>query len=185
MALAAGVISGRPEKTGWLGRQSLLWYLLEKNATVALRQHAASRPAGKLNLDADAVARGFEARLEGLVRAVQRTVPTVALVVFAPRLRRGQPAAERINAAATSAYYMPHLTIESMLDGFEAYNRAIRRVAERNGALLIETGDAIPPDATHYADSVHFTDAGSAALARRVGAALVRHLQPALQARRN
>ncbi|MGE0746847.1 MAG: SGNH/GDSL hydrolase family protein [Rhodospirillales bacterium] len=182
VALAAGVISQRPERTSWLGRQSLLWYLVEKNLTVALRQRAAVRPEGKAAIDAEALARGFEARLDGLVQAVRGTVPTVALAEFAPRLRRSLPADERVRAAVTSAYYMPHLTIESMLDGFEAYNRAIRRAAGRHGALLIETGDAIPPDDAHYTDSVHFTDAGSAALARRVAAALADRVRPSLNA---
>jgi hypothetical protein len=68
---------------------------------------------------------------------------------------------------------MPYLSIEGILDAYDVYNRVIRRVAERRGAVLIETSDAIPPDSTHYADSVHFTDAGSRSMAERVSSALL------------
>jgi lysophospholipase L1-like esterase len=38
--------------------------------------------------------------------------------------------------------------------------------------LLIDEEDAIPGDALHFTDTVHFTDAGSALMARRVTHAL-------------
>lgn len=48
----------------------------------------------------------------------------------------------------------------------------MREVAAATGALLIEREDDIPGDPAHFADTVHFTDAGSAAMAARVTRAL-------------
>jgi len=68
---------------------------------------------------------------------------------------------------------MPYMSIDGLLQGFEAYNEVIRVVARDKGALLIGDPDGIPADSVHYVDSAHFTDAGSRAMARRVTAALV------------
>jgi lysophospholipase L1-like esterase len=59
-----------------------------------------------------------------------------------------------------------------LLVAFEEYNRVIRAVAQQTGALLVEGEDSIPADDRHFADSVHFRDAGAAAMARRVNEAL-------------
>jgi hypothetical protein len=46
-------------------------------------------------------------------------------------------------------------------------------VARDTGVLLIEGEQEIPGDMAHFHDSVHFTDAGSAAMAQRVSRALI------------
>jgi lysophospholipase L1-like esterase len=74
---------------------------------------------------------------------------------------------------------MPYMTIETLLDGFDAYNSVIADVAAEEKVILIDGENEIPGDARHFNDSVHFTDAGSKAMAERV----VRRLRqaPALQ----
>ena len=68
---------------------------------------------------------------------------------------------------------MPYMSLGALLGGYEAYNQAIRQVARETGALLVEGALDIPGDARHFTDSVHFSDAGSAAMARRVSEALL------------
>lgn len=173
LARERGLLTSRPDEGSWPGRYSMTWFLIEKNLTVRRRQAATANPEGKLIVDPRELSRGFEQRLMDLVTGSQEVAPVVAVGVFAPRLRRGQPLDEQRMAAITAAYYMPYLTIEGLIQGYEEYNRVIRGVARSRGAVLVETESAIPPDVVHYTDSVHFTDAGSLKMAERVSKALL------------
>jgi hypothetical protein len=53
-------------------------------------------------------------------------------------------------------------------------------VARTHQTLLVRGEETIPADAKHYADSVHFIDAGSVAMAHRVAEVLM--LSAAVQA---
>ena len=79
----------------------------------------------------------------------------------------------------THFYYMPYMSHAALVQGFAAYNRAIRAVAAATGAVLVAGEDDVPADDEHFADSVHFTDAGCRWQAQRVAAALER--APAFQ----
>lgn len=57
-------------------------------------------------------------------------------------------------------------------DVYDHQNEIIREVASKAGALLIEGEQEIPGDATHFADSIHFTDVGSQVMAERISRAL-------------
>jgi hypothetical protein len=87
-------------------------------------------------------------------------------------MRREQSEVEKLRASELSLYYMPSLSVEGLLDGFDEYNRVIREVAERRGTVLVEGADEIPGDSVHFADSVHFTEAGSRRMATRVARVL-------------
>jgi len=166
LARQRGLVAGDgAEATSWPARYSMLWFLVEKNLTVRRRQAEAAAHGGKLAFEPRELSRAFEQRLQALVTASQESAPVVVLVTFAPRLRRGSSADEQREAAVTAAYYMPYMSIDGLLRGYEEYNRVIREVARRSGVVLVEAEGAIPPDRVHYADSVHFTDAGSRALA--------------------
>ena len=167
LARGQGLVAGDAEATSWPARYSMLWFLVEKNLTVRRRQAEATQ-GGKLVFEPRALSRKFEQRLEALVSAGQASARAVVLVTFAPRLRRGASADEQREAAVTAAYYMPYMSIEGLLQGYDEYNRVIRDVAHRTGAVLVEAEGAIPGDRVHYADSVHLTDAGSRALAQVV-----------------
>lgn len=157
----------------WISFASLTWFLVDKNLSIRWRAYAAARETRRLEYDPDELARGFEQRLTELVRSAQSRASLVALVTFAPRLRREQSPDEQLLAARTSLYFMPYMTPRLVLDGFEAYNRAIRRVADATGALLIEAENQIPADAKHYNDSVHLKDAGLERLGRLVADGLL------------
>jgi hypothetical protein len=107
------------------------------------------------------------------VRRIQQRNALVVLPTFSYRLRREQSAEQQLEAAESALYYMPYMSVEGLLKGYEAYNQAIREVARDTGALLVDGELEIPGDPLHFNDSVHFTDVGSAAMAGRVSAALL------------
>jgi lysophospholipase L1-like esterase len=173
LAQAQGVYTGHADDTSWLAEHSLAWYLVEKNLLLKRRQEAARGSTGRVSFQADELARGFHDRLTTLVRECQALAPVVALGTFAHKVRREQSPEQQLEASNTSLYYMPYMTPASLLDAFEAYNRAIREVARETGALLIESEGAVPGDSVHFNDSVHFKDAGCVLMARCVGDALL------------
>ena len=59
-----------------------------------------------------------------------------------------------------------------MISAYQQYNKVITEVAQATGALLIGGADDIPGNPQHFADTVHFTDLGSRAMAARVSGAL-------------
>ncbi|MCS6787198.1 MAG: SGNH/GDSL hydrolase family protein, partial [Thiobacillaceae bacterium] len=174
LARARGLVAQPKEaEMSWLARYSMLWFLVEKNLAIrAAQSRAADAEAPKLTELPPDLAEGFRQRLTSLVRDIQASGALVALPTFSYRLRREQTAQEQLQAAESALYYMPYMSPPALLAGYEAYNRAIRQVARDTGALLIEGELDIPGDARHFTDSVHFTDHGSAAMARRVAAAL-------------
>lgn len=115
-----------------------------------------------------------------LVTASAEIAEVVVTVTFAPRLRAEQSPEEQTEAAVTSLYYMPYMTIDDLITAFSHYNQVIREVARTDHTLLVGEEKTIPADGEHYTDSVHFTDAGSVVMAHRVAEALIS--SPALQA---
>ena len=45
--------------------------------------------------------------------------------------------------------------------GMDAYNDAVREVAKEQGAILIDTANAVPKDLVHFIDDVHLTSKGN------------------------
>ncbi len=152
----------------WLSRYSLLWYLAEKNGRILLRRNHSTASTEKLSVESEILAEPFYKDLSELVAAAKRVAPVVVLVTFSHQLRHDQDPIRRAKAAETSLYYMPYMTVDGILAGFDAYNRVIREVASRSGAVLIDGETIIPADPIHFKDSVHFTDEGSRAMAARV-----------------
>lgn len=160
---------GASDETGGLSRWSLAWFLLEKNLQVWSRQRAAARKdVAHLAFDPEVLSRGFHQRLLELVAAARGVARIVVLATFSPKVRRGQSAEEQLRACNTSLYYMPYMSVEGILQGFEEYNRVIRQVARETGAVLVDGEDAIPGTDEYFSDSVHFKDAGCQRMSRRV-----------------
>ena len=174
MAHQQGVAPRHQEETfGWLARHSLLAYLIEKNLEVMRLQRQANNPSDKIKLDMARLDAEFRQDYQNLVVASEQAAKIVVTVTFSPRLRPQQPPEQRRQAAVTSLFYMPYMTIDDVLTGFAQYNQVIREVAGKYQTLLVGDEDAIPADAQHYVDSVHFTDAGSIAMAHRVARVLI------------
>jgi lysophospholipase L1-like esterase len=173
LATAQGLFNGRAEDSSWLARRSLAWYLVEKNLQLRSRQNAARAETGRLQFEPRALSTPFELRLRNLVAAAQDVAPVVVLGTFSHHARRDQTPEERLEACNTSLYYMPYMSVAGLLAGFEEYNRVIRAVASERGALLVEVAGAVPGTGQYFADSIHFTDAGAAAVARVMAEALL------------
>jgi lysophospholipase L1-like esterase len=171
LARTQGLVDEAPDATSWLAERSVLYGLLEKNYRVWRRSAAATASAGKLQFDADALSQGYAGELRQLVAEVKATGALPVLITFAPRIRRSLSPEAQAEAMVTTAYYMPYLGVDGALRGFEAYNQRLREVATETGAVLIDDVEAIPADAVHYTDSVHFTEAGAARMAQRVARA--------------
>jgi lysophospholipase L1-like esterase len=139
------------QSTGWLAQHSLLVYLIEKNLRVLELQYEVNAQR-KVSLDQARLAEMYRKDLTALVEAGKQVASLVVTVTF---------------------YYMPYLTPEAILEGFQRYNLVIHNVAAEEGTLLISDEDSIPADALHYRDSAHFTDAGSMAMAKRVADSLL------------
>jgi len=152
----------------WLSDWSMLAYLVEKNLRVKSLQAAVDDASNKLNTDPTALALPFEDDLRKLVKVVKASGMKIVLVSFVTRLRRDQTPEEKRAAAVTALYYMPYMTPNGLIDSFEVYNRTIRKVATEEGATYVDTAIAVPGDAAHFVDSVHFNDQGAAAIARAV-----------------
>jgi lysophospholipase L1-like esterase len=168
LAEAAGIAQERAEKQFmWPAKYSLLWYLAELNLRIVSQKNPATNSA-KLTIHGDELTAPFRRDLTSFVQAAHRVTDVVVLVTFSSRLRRDQPPEEQAKAVQTDIFYMPYMSIDSLLDAYEAYNVVIREVAQAEGAILIDGNESIPGDAAHFADSVHFTDLGSATMAERV-----------------
>jgi len=174
VAAAKGVArDAKMEPASRLADYSLLWNLAEKNLRVWFAQQRVQSAKGRLVLDASALGDGFRRDLTGLVQAAQQRAKRVAVATFSIQLRSGQSADEQLRAAASRLYYEPFMTPQGIIDAYRRYNEIVREVAAATGALLVDGEDDIPGDPAHFADTVHFTDAGSAAMAARVTRALV------------
>jgi lysophospholipase L1-like esterase len=170
VAQREGLYEGEADRPSALAHVSSAWALVEKNLAIR-RRSAANGP--RLVYNADSLARPFESRLVELLREGQRTAPLTAIATFSHKVRRDQPAEAQRQASLSSLYYMPYMSIPGLLDGWDAYNQAIRAAARETGSILIEGDETIPGDDAHFADSVHFLDPGSAKMADRVARALI------------
>ncbi len=173
LARAQGLLTEAPETTSWLGQQLVLVGLVEKNLKLQASLNEAEAHDHKLVFTPQQLSAGFAERLDHLVTSAQTHAPYVAVATFAPRLRPELSADDRHQAAVTAAFYMPYMGIDGLLAGYAEYNRVIRHVAQTHQIDCIEGLDEIPPDAVHYTDSVHFTDAGAEKMAQRLASALL------------
>jgi lysophospholipase L1-like esterase len=173
LAVARGVQESGRQETSWLAAHSMLWFLVEKSLEAKAAQQRAVSDRPRIMAIPPTLPESFRQRLRQLVTTVQASGALVALPTFSYRLRREQGQKEQLAAAESALYYMPYMSLEALLQGYEGYNQAIRQVAQETGALLIEGELTIPGDERHFTDSVHFSDAGSAAMAQRVSDALL------------
>ncbi len=156
----------------WLARQSLLVDLVEKNLRVRTAGQQIDAGAQRLVFSPGQIGQTFDADLRSLIGRVTQSASHVSIATFSTRMRREQSPEARKAAAVSALVYMPFMSLDGLLDAYQRYNVVIRNVATQTGALLIDGENDVPGDAVHFADSVHFSDQGSAAMARRVATAL-------------
>lgn len=172
LARRRGLFQGDADRPSALARVSSAWALVEK--TMRYRSRSAGIAKGpRLEYDADSLARGFEARLETLLTAAREGAALTAIATFSHKVRRDQTPDVQRKACESSLYYAPYMSVEGLLEGWDAYNRAIAAAARATGAILIGGEETIPGDDLHFVDSVHFKDAGSVLMAERIADALI------------
>lgn len=174
LAVEQGLLKeGKLIERSLLARYSLLWELVEKNMRIHSAQNAAVEGAGRLQFDPSQLGERYRKDLLELVAESKRHAKLVAIATFSIQPRATQAAELQQRASQSAFFYMPFVTPDSLIAAYARYNAVAREVARDTGALLIENEDAIPGDAAHFADTVHFTDAGSATMAQRVSQALL------------
>lgn len=180
LAAKRGIIpSARVQELTWPSRYSLLWNLVEKNLRVLAAQRAAEDNRRRLEVDPATLGEEYRNELSQLLRAAQQHAGLVALATFSIQPRREQSPEQQLRASASALFYTPFATPRLLIESYERYNQIVREVAKETGALLIEGERDIPGDAVHFADTIHFTDAGSKAMAERISSALI--ASPALR----
>ena len=166
------IVSERFQDLHWPSRYSLLWTLVEKNLRLLLAKRASREPHLRLDVDPTHIGVSYRKSLLAVVREAQRHARLVAVATFAIQPRREHSAERKLLGSSSAMYYMPYVQPDTIIEAFARYNQIARQVARETGALLIEGEHDIPGDALHFHDTVHFTDAGSAAMASRVADAL-------------
>ena len=180
MATSKGLWVRDVEVQSWLARQSLLVELVEKNLRVRAAEQQIDAGTQRLAFDPNVMGRDFGTDLRNLIMDVAKSSKHVSVATFSARLRREQGPEARKAAAVSALVYMPFMSLDGLIDAYQRYNVVIRNVASETHALLIDGENDIPGDAAHFVDSVHFSDKGSAAMARRVANSLAR--DPAFKA---
>lgn len=174
LAAQRGIIAeAKVQELTWPSRYSLLWMLVEKNLRVLNAQRIAASDQGRLEVDPRTLGEAFRRDLTQVARAAQQHAKLVAVATFSIHLRRDQSQEQQKHASSSSFFYMPFATTRLLIEGYERYNQVVREVAHETGAFLIEGENSIPGNPVHFTDSVHFTDAGSKAMAERISQALV------------
>ena len=173
LAVQRGIIeTSQVQESSWAGRHSLLWYLVEKNFRVLTAQREAQTSRNRLEVDPAILGKEYRQGLTQVVLAARQTAKLVAVATFSTQLRREQSPEVQLSASASALFYAPFATPRLLLDSYGRYNQIMREVARETGAFLIEGENEIPGDALHFTDTVHFSDAGSNAMAERISRSL-------------
>jgi lysophospholipase L1-like esterase len=160
--------SGHSQQQSWLAKHSLLWQKIEKNIAIIQAQRAAYSSTGKFTPDIDALADVFEQRLNQAIDSLQAGDSYLVLPTISSRVRASMEKSEQVKAANSALFFMPYLSIPTLIEAQDRYNQVIRRVAKQRGIALIEGEDNIPADSQHFVDSRHFNTAGSQLMAKRI-----------------
>jgi lysophospholipase L1-like esterase len=149
----------------FLSDKSLLFNLVSRNLALAFANHDSN--AGRLNSLPPDLPEHFIAQLRAMHELLSANKIPFVLSRFLVKFRRTQPRATEIANAQFAVFYLPWLSLDALLDGFDLYNNAIMQFAHASGIPVVEDDDAVPGDADHYVDHVHFSDAGCKAMAER------------------
>jgi lysophospholipase L1-like esterase len=168
MAVEQGLPTGHVGQPEGLAAYSQAWIVISRTIEMRRRVQAAVHQKRLVFDESTLAGRGFRQRLTKLVEEARSAAPVVAMATLSAKVRRNQSPEEQKKAVEWNLYYMPFMTPEGILRGYELYNQEIRSVARQTGVVLIEGEHSIPADAEHFFDGVHFTDAGSRRMATRV-----------------
>ena len=169
LALDRGLIaSANPQALArTISNYSLLFDLTYKNLTILAGRHKIAATAQTIDSVPPDLPNHFIGQLDEMRRTLaSRDIPLV-LSTFIVKFRRNQPRATQLANADVEFYYMPWMSIDGMLSAMDIYNLAILDYGARSGLPVLDDRDAVPPDAEHFSDAMHFLDRGAEAMADR------------------
>jgi lysophospholipase L1-like esterase len=150
-----------------ISQYSLLFDLAYKNLAILYGRQKASAATAKLDAVPPDLPQHFIGLLDEMRQKLSaRDVPLV-LSTFIVKFRRSQPRETQIANADVDFFYMPWMSIDGMLGAMDTYNQAILDYAARNHLPVVDDRDAVPADAEHFSDCMHFVDKGAEAMADR------------------
>ena len=137
------------------------------------RLEAAALAGGGRLLDdlPEAEARGFEAHLREVVELLQSRGVVPVLATYPTLGAEGQLEQHRLLVAHQRAWN-PTLSAPGLVRVAARLNAVIRGLAAERGLALADAAAAVPRDEAHFADYVHYTDAGAERVAESVAGAL-------------
>src|SRR5262245_5540395 len=149
-----------------ISRYSLLFDLTYKNLAILYgRKNAAT--SAKIDTIPRELPRHFIGLLDDMRQQLAAKDVPLVLSTFIVKFRRSQPRETQIANADVEFYYMPWMSIDGMLDAMDTYNAAILDYAARDGLPVVDDREAVPADAEHFSDAMHFLDDGAEAMADR------------------
>jgi len=156
-----------------LAELSVLWAKVEKNFRIIELQRNAFSRKGKVRLELPLLTDRFSGRLSKLTSMLRKDGVTAVVAKIGSRLRPGQSQQDQIQAANSAMFFMPKVALPDMIATRLGFNRVIETVAPRTGFDVLDSALNIPPDLTHYTDSIHFTPEGSALMAKATAAEML------------
>ena len=120
----------------------------------------------------------FERNLRTLVGICRVHGIRLALVTVRTAYAPMQPLDVQAALAQSDLMNHPTLSLAGHYRGYDAINAIIRKVAATYRLPLIDQATILPSGEMHFADSVHFNDAGSAALAFLVADQIAPYIKP-------
>lgn len=159
-------------KPSLLAEHSLFWSKIEKNGVVIQRQRAAFSEVGKVDLgDAD-ITRAYRHELARVVETVRGSGAEPVLLSHPGWLRADQTPAMQLRAAETALFYMPYLSIGSLIAAVDGFDAATRETAAELGVTVLDWRPHVEPTPAHFVDSIHLSPTGAAALGDWLGGRL-------------
>lgn len=177
VAREKGVEGADNFKPSWLGKHSMFWAKVEKNARTISLQRAADRTVGKLVVSPNEITVGFEKELYQLVQSIsaKRALPVLLTNVY--QFSDEQAADERRAAISSALFFMPYMTTDGLMEMTSAFNRSIRVVAEKTGVPAVDATDEISGKTDYFSDAMHFSAKGSKQAGELVGKAFAKDPQ--------
>jgi len=167
-AKAQGLATYADRSPDWLADNSLLIAKVQKNSRAVALMRAAYSNAGKLVPNWTQLESEFNKTMTDAITKIAGSSRLVAVLTTAYRLRRDQSRAEQLSSAETELAFAPYLSIPQFIEAQGRLNRVVEAAARKSDAVLIADENSVPGTAQYYADSNHFTPAGSRAMAERV-----------------
>lgn len=157
-----------------LQEHSLLVNLIRQNAAPYLARFAPQRRFDRLD---DRGVNEFEATLIAIAEECSRSSRRLVLCTMPRSFGDESVRADQFDLAGTALANNPSLSLAGLNDAYDRYNAAIRSVAARSGATLVDLARLIPRGNAYFVDATHLNDAGHALVAELVASRLSAGLQ--------